>query len=210
MINFIRFCLAVCLSALLAACSDGFPAAVQVTELSGELPTEYGGWSVSYELAGNEFAASISEAVAVDADGNFSLPLPGTLGSDHLHHPDPGGILFCGKGPAFNRAAIPGLMLVQDETTHEAYLEPPAGDRSPTALTLTQAQFWYVAEPVKREDSCEELRPDDLLDKRSYTLNLQPGWNVVVLSRSVDIALMEDSRTMSTVPLPTDYVWTLR
>lgn len=210
MINFTRFCLAIFISVLLVACSDGFPEPVQVTELSGQLPAEYGGSSVSYELTGNEFSASILETVVADADGSFSLPLPGSLGNDHLHQPDPERNLFCGNGPLFKRAAITGLQLLQDETTHQAYLGPPAGNRNPAVLTLKQVQFWYVTEPVLLQDSCEKLQPNELLEKRSYTLNLQPGWNTVIQTRSLDVALMEDTRTLITAPLQTDYVWTTR
>ena len=142
----------------------------------------------------------------ISADGSFALELPGGLSDDQLS--DNNNYVFCKTNPVdVSSAAWEADLLALPEVrengmaTGELLLSSVADFADPSALTgLKQVTPVYSGSALSVTGDCND---DDVT--LTYNMQLQTGWNYVVLEATNDDA---STNTLSTVPsLPTDVRW---
>lgn len=142
----------------------------------------------------------------IAADGAFSLELPGELADAQLS--DSETYVFCETNPVDVSAATweadllaPPEVQAGGVATGELLLSNAANFTDPAALTgLKQVIPVYSVSTLSVTGDCGDLGMTTTFD-----MQLQPGWNYVVLELTSDDGA---TGTLSTVPsLPTDVSW---
>ncbi len=170
------------------------------------------GMADGYIGAEGTLVASMQNSLAevatgtISADRSFTLELPGELSDDQLS--DNNNYVFCKANPVDVSSATWEADLLDSpevreggEATGELLLSNAADFTDPSALTgLKQVTPVYSASALSVTGDCG----DDGVTL-TYNMQLQTGWNYVVLEATNDDA---SSSTLSTVPsLPTDVRW---
>lgn len=170
------------------------------------------GMANGYVGAEGTLVASMQNSLAevatgtISADGSFTLELPGELSDDQLS--DNENYTFCKTNPvdvssATWEADLLALLEVRESgaATGQLLLSNAADFADTSALTgLKRVTPVYSASALSVTGDC-----GDNGVTLTYNMQLQTGWNYVVLEATNDDA---SSSTLSTVPsLPTDVRW---
>lgn len=173
------------------------------------------GTANGYTGAAGELVATMQNSQAevatgtIAADGSFSLELPGELTDEQVSDSnDPENYVFCEANPVDVSSATWEADLLDlpevrggGEATGELLLSNAANFTDPSALTgLKQVTPVYSTSALSVTGDCS----DDGVTT-TFDMQLQTGWNYIVLEVTNDDA---STGTLSTVPsLPTDARW---